>query len=238
MVPTGDSKLIVEVWKELDFGRLTRYWSSFKYHSRISSCFRRQGKWMSLWTWNRGRQSTITSSLTYPVIVMPLSPAQLVCSISLRRGFARDFVIWRYQKRCTTYQEFYEVLLRVEDFEYALSDNDVDEGVIIQRKNNRGQSCFSSRRNLSIRGTVTFLDPLGGSNPSTAQSRGKSIGNSHFHIQEVLISIQLRSHNIREAIHNTRGGGAHQYGDGQYQTTDVASNSGGQGRQSGRARQR
>lgn len=63
---------------------------------------------------------------------------------------------------------------------------------------------FSLRRNLSLRGAVTFLDPPGGSYPSTPQSRGKSIGNSHFHIQEVLISIQLRSHNIREAIHNTR----------------------------------
>ena len=47
---------------------------------------------------------------------------------------------------CSTYQEFFEVLLRVKDFKNAPDDSDDEEEKGKVQKNNKGQSSYGPRK--------------------------------------------------------------------------------------------
>ncbi|KAM1787816.1 hypothetical protein ACFX11_038179 [Malus domestica] len=85
---------------------------------------------------------------------------------------------------CATYQEFFEVLLRVEDSENALDDEDEDDGRNAQRYSNKRQSSLGLKRpqNFKMNGNSSRLSS-GGSNSGTPQRRGRSAGGSHFQNQ-------------------------------------------------------
>lgn len=82
--------------------------------------------------------------------------------------------------RCTTYQEFYEALLHVEDSENAPSDNVGDESGSTQQKSTGGNRLLvTGRVNLS-NGVATISDNLVKDLP---RYEGKSNGNSYFRPQ-------------------------------------------------------
>ncbi|KAM1181720.1 hypothetical protein ACFX19_000293 [Malus domestica] len=98
-----------------------------------------------------------------------------------KRGTCKKWCSMATTTPCATYQEFFEVLLRVEDLENAPDDDDEDVGRNAQRYSNRGQSSLGPRRaqNFKKSGNNSGSSSKG-SNSGTPQRRSRFAGGSYF----------------------------------------------------------
>ncbi|XP_070671680.1 uncharacterized protein [Malus domestica] len=85
---------------------------------------------------------------------------------------------------CATYQEFFEVLLRIEDSDNAPDDENEGVGRDVQRYNNRGRSSLGPIRAQNFKNSGNSSgSSSGGSNSGTPQRGGRSTGSSRFQNQ-------------------------------------------------------
>ncbi|XP_070672196.1 uncharacterized protein [Malus domestica] len=99
-----------------------------------------------------------------------------------KRGTCKKWRTIATSTLCATYQEFFEILLRIEDSKNAPDDEDV--GGNVQRYNNRGRSSLGPRRAQNFkRNGNSSGSSSGGSNFNTPQREGRSAGGSHFQNQ-------------------------------------------------------
>ncbi|XP_070672233.1 uncharacterized protein [Malus domestica] len=101
-----------------------------------------------------------------------------------KRGTCKKWRIIATSTPCATYQEFFEVLLRIEDSENAPDNEDKDVGGNVQRYNNRGQLSLGLRTAQNFkRSGNNYRSSSGGFNSGTPQRGGRSIGGSCFQNQ-------------------------------------------------------
>ena len=85
---------------------------------------------------------------------------------------------------CATYQEFFLILLQVEDSENSPDDDDEGDGRNAQMNYNRGQSSLGSRMTQNFKkGGNSSRSSSGGSNSGTPHRGGRSTGSSRFQSQ-------------------------------------------------------
>ena len=85
---------------------------------------------------------------------------------------------------CATYQEFFEVLLQVEDSKNAPDDEDEDVGRNALRYSNNGQSSLGPRRAQNFKRSGNRSgSSSGGLNSGKAQRGGRFRCSSHFQSQ-------------------------------------------------------
>ena len=119
-------------------------------------------------------KSTIVDSPTYHIISLRLSLIPRRCFACSRREPARNDALH-------TYQEFYEILLRVEDSENALDDDKDSGGMSAPKRYDRGQSSLGPRKTQKFKrsgnnsGSSSY-----GSKSGTPRRGGSSIGSSRF----------------------------------------------------------
>lgn len=129
--------------------------------------------------------SIIEGSQTYLVIAPRLLLIPGKSFVCLRGELAKKWRIITTSTPCATYQEFFEVLLRIEDSENAPDDKDEEDiGKNVQRYNNKGQSSLGLRRaqNFKMSGN-SFGSSSGGSNSGTPHRGGRFAGGSRFQNQ-------------------------------------------------------
>ncbi|KAM2004930.1 hypothetical protein ACFX15_000174 [Malus domestica] len=98
-----------------------------------------------------------------------------------KRGTCKKWCTIATATPYATYQEFFEVLLQIEDSDNALDDEDEGVGGNVQRYNNKGRSSLGSRRaqNFKKSGNSSGSSSRG-SNFGTPQRRGRSTSGFHF----------------------------------------------------------
>ncbi|KAM2442198.1 hypothetical protein PS1_023337 [Malus domestica] len=125
-------------------------------------------------------QGFINLSCYYPEIAD--NPREMLCLF--KSGSCKKWRTIATSTPCSTYQEFFEVFLRVEDSENALDDGDEDVGRNAQRYSNRRQSSLGRIRtqNFKMSGN-SYGSSTEGSNSCTPQRGGTSNGGSRFQNQ-------------------------------------------------------
>ena len=98
-----------------------------------------------------------------------------------KKGTCKKWCSWATTTHCETYQEFYEILLRVEDSENAPDDDDDSDGKNAQMSYDRGQSSLGPRMTQNFKRSGNSLgSSSGGSHSGTARRGGRSTSSSRF----------------------------------------------------------
>ncbi|KAM2575780.1 hypothetical protein TB2_007560 [Malus domestica] len=126
-----------------------------------------------------------------------------------KRGTCKKWHTIATSTPCATYQEFFEVLLWIEDSENAPDDKDEDVGRNAQR--------YALDRRARV------LTPV------HLREKADPLVVLIFRIKETLV--------VQGEYTSYQGGGAQMYTGGQYQNLDVVSSSGGSGRQTNLSQQ-
>ncbi|KAM1121902.1 hypothetical protein ACFX19_003579 [Malus domestica] len=113
---------------------------------------------------------------------IPTNPREMLHLF--KRGTRKKLRFMATTTPCTTYQEFFEVLLRVEDSENAPDDEDENDDRNAQQNKNRGQSSMGPRMTQNFKRSGNISGSFsGGSNLGTPRRGSRSTGNSHFQSQ-------------------------------------------------------